>query len=114
MNSKTAGNLHISNRVSSPNKWQLLNEHSPRVNNSLSAALYSAQKFGAQYAWVRPRLNGNSRDSTWLEDGSSTSQSQFFQAAHAQQLSSKIYVLVQYNKNNLNEHVSQDAPNCCM
>lgn len=31
----------------------------------LSTTLYMAQKFGAQYAWHRPRLNGNNLDSTW-------------------------------------------------
>lgn len=31
---------------------------------TLSAMLYNVQKFGAQYAWHSPRLNGNNRDST--------------------------------------------------
>lgn len=36
-----------------------------RIDAILSAILYSAQKFGAQYAWQRPRLNGKRRDKTW-------------------------------------------------
>lgn len=34
-------------------------------SNDLSKALYSAQKFGAQYAWFNPRVKGNSRERTW-------------------------------------------------
>lgn len=34
---------------------------------ALSMILYKVQKFGAQYAWHRPRLNGNSLANTWVE-----------------------------------------------
>lgn len=34
------------------------------IDINLSAALYNAQKLGAQYAWHKPRLNGNKREMT--------------------------------------------------
>lgn len=37
----------------------------PMTDSTLSKALYKAQKFGAQYAWQRPRLKGKSREKTW-------------------------------------------------
>lgn len=35
------------------------------LRSTLSAAVTSAQKFGAQYAWFNPRLKGKSRESNW-------------------------------------------------
>jgi hypothetical protein len=39
-------------------------KYDPILIAILSAKLYNAQKLGAQYAWVNPRLNGNSLDKT--------------------------------------------------
>lgn len=47
-------------------------EETPLVPNTvapiLSAKLYKAQKFGAQYAWHRPLLNGNSLLKTCIDE----------------------------------------------
>ncbi len=46
--------------------WQRTSQsqYLPITVTSLSAMLYRAQKLGAQYAWQRPRLNGNNLNST--------------------------------------------------
>lgn len=48
--------------ISIENKFNFLT----KILDALSAILYNAQKFGAQYAWHKPLLNGNNLDITWF------------------------------------------------